>query len=97
MKPLDRAWHQTHPMPVRASRAQRVAWHVEHKLACGCREVPESLKPDVEAGVRRAELRRGPAAAADRVPGTAGDRSDESRNETSDEQPEHPGRQDLDV
>ena len=56
MKPLNREWHRLHPMPVRPSREQRVKWHVEHKLVCGCREVPASLKADVEAGLRRAGL-----------------------------------------
>ena len=52
MKPLAREWHRTHPMPVKPRREQRVAWHAEHALVCGCREVPASLKADVERAKR---------------------------------------------
>jgi hypothetical protein len=44
-------------MPVKPRREQRVAWHAEHALVCGCREVPESLKSEVEAAKRRLESR----------------------------------------
>jgi hypothetical protein len=57
MKPLARDWHRAHPMPTRPSRAQRVAWHAEHAVVCGCREVPASLKADVAAAARNLELR----------------------------------------
>jgi hypothetical protein len=46
---LNRAWHQAHRMPARATRAQRVAWHAEHARACGCRGLPESIRAEVEA------------------------------------------------
>lgn len=44
---MNRAWHLAHPMPEKATREQRVAWHAEHARACGCRPVPEPLKADV--------------------------------------------------
>jgi hypothetical protein len=34
-------------MPPKATREQRVAWHVAHAAACGCREIPLSIRPDV--------------------------------------------------
>jgi hypothetical protein len=45
---IDKAWHEAHRMPKRASRAERLAWHVEHAVNCGCRPVPESLRAEVE-------------------------------------------------
>jgi hypothetical protein len=45
----NEAWHDAHLMPQYPTRAQRVQWHAEHKLACGCRPVPASLILDVAA------------------------------------------------
>jgi hypothetical protein len=45
---LNKAWHQSHPMPPKATRAQRIKWHAAHVGACGCRAIPESIKSDVE-------------------------------------------------
>jgi len=39
----DGAWHAAHPMPSRASDAERAAWHAAHAGACGCRPVPAKL------------------------------------------------------
>lgn len=41
--PPNRDWHGAHPMPERASEAQRIAWHVEHAAACACRPIPPRL------------------------------------------------------
>jgi hypothetical protein len=35
-------------MPPRATRDQRIKWHVAHARACSCREIPAGIKPDVE-------------------------------------------------
>jgi len=35
-------------MPPRATREQRIKWHAEHARACACREIPDSIKSDVE-------------------------------------------------
>jgi hypothetical protein len=50
---INKEWHRSHLMPPRATRAQRVEWHAAHKAACGCREVPASLRPDVMKLLRR--------------------------------------------
>jgi hypothetical protein len=52
---MNKAWHDAHVMPAKASREQRVAWHAAHEDACGCRPVPESLKAAVRAFKKRAE------------------------------------------
>ncbi|HEV2157892.1 hypothetical protein [Bradyrhizobium sp.] len=44
---LNKEWHRSHRMPTKATREQRVAWHAAHATACGCREIPLSIRPDV--------------------------------------------------
>ena len=46
---VNEEWHGAHMMPKNPTRAQRVKWHAEHELACGCRPVPASLMLDVAA------------------------------------------------
>jgi hypothetical protein len=46
---VNKAWHDAKRMPENPSRAQRVEWHAEHSVACGCRAVPESLAAEVKA------------------------------------------------
>ena len=55
---MNKAWHRAHPMPARATRAQRLAWHEAHAKACGCRPIPAGLQRQL--GSRRA----GPTAPA---------------------------------
>lgn len=45
---LNREWHRDHRMPPRATREQRIKWHVAHAVACACRLIPDSIKVDVE-------------------------------------------------
>ncbi|MCP1848655.1 MULTISPECIES: hypothetical protein [unclassified Bradyrhizobium] len=45
---LNREWHRAHRMPPRATREQRIKWHVAHAAACAYRPVPDSIKADVE-------------------------------------------------
>jgi hypothetical protein len=45
---VNKEWHRLHPMPPKATRQQRIEWHVDHAKACACRSVAESLKHDVE-------------------------------------------------
>ncbi|WP_439596886.1 hypothetical protein [Falsiroseomonas sp.] len=50
---MNRDWHAAHPMPKPATPGQRLAWHLEHAEACGCRGLP--------ASVSAASARRGQA------------------------------------
>jgi hypothetical protein len=50
---MNRAWHEAHPMPPKATLQQRVEWHIAHQAACGCRDLPEDVK---EAIAGEAEL-----------------------------------------
>ena len=45
---LNKEWHRLNRMPLRATREQRIKWHVAHARACSCREIPESIRADVE-------------------------------------------------
>ena len=40
----NRAWHDAHRMPRNATLEQRIEWHLEHAVACRCREIPEGVK-----------------------------------------------------
>jgi hypothetical protein len=44
---LNKEWHRTNRMPPKATREQRIEWHAAHARVCGCREIPDSIKPDV--------------------------------------------------
>jgi len=47
MAKTNAAWHADNRMPPRATREQRIEWHLRHAEACACREVPESLRDAV--------------------------------------------------
>ncbi len=44
---INAAWHRANPMPRNATLDQRIAWHIAHAAACGCREVPAKLKDEM--------------------------------------------------
>ncbi|WP_198172813.1 hypothetical protein [Bradyrhizobium sp. AT1] len=44
---INKEWHHAHRMPPKATRELRIKWHAAHKAACGCRDVPASLRPEV--------------------------------------------------
>jgi hypothetical protein len=50
----NKAWHNDHPMPPKATREQRIEWHTAHATACGCRAIPESIRQDVEKRLKSA-------------------------------------------
>ena len=43
MAKINRDWHAANRMPARASEAERAAWHYQHALHCGCREITPSI------------------------------------------------------
>jgi hypothetical protein len=48
MSKLNASWHSTHRMPANATLDQRVQWHQAHAVACGCREIPKSIREELE-------------------------------------------------
>jgi len=55
---INATWHARHPMPRKASGAERLHWHLEHQKNCRCRPIPPSLQRRIEADARIAELPR---------------------------------------
>jgi len=53
MKP-NGEWHKAHRMPATPTRLERVEWHAEHAVECGCRPVPVDLAAEVKALKRKA-------------------------------------------
>jgi hypothetical protein len=49
MGKINAAWHEAHPMPKNATEDERVAWHVAHSRACGCRRIEGGVKALLEA------------------------------------------------
>ena len=45
---MNREWHEAHAMPKNANLQQRIDWHLAHAAACGCRDVPDSVKRALE-------------------------------------------------
>ncbi len=45
---INAEWHLAHPMPKHATLDERVAWHVEHAAACGCREMPRAIRDEMK-------------------------------------------------
>ena len=43
-KKLNAEWHRAHRMPKNPTPEARAAWHVAHAEACGCRQMPESVR-----------------------------------------------------
>jgi hypothetical protein len=46
--PLNKIWHQANPMPDSPTLDQRVAWHEAHSREGACREVPASIRAEIE-------------------------------------------------
>ncbi|MGD1019600.1 MAG: hypothetical protein ABSA12_09800 [Verrucomicrobiia bacterium] len=44
---MNGSWHQRHPMPKKPTLEQRVNWHLAHAKACGCREIPKTVKAEL--------------------------------------------------
>lgn len=57
---LNAAWHAKHPMPKNPTLDERVAWHVAHARACGCRDLPKSVLAALRARGDRVPRRRQP-------------------------------------
>jgi hypothetical protein len=46
---INATWHKANRMPAHATLDQRVAWHLAHLKACGCRsDVPPSIVAELK-------------------------------------------------
>jgi hypothetical protein len=60
---MNAAWHAANRLPTRSTLDQRIAWHLAHAKACGCREIPAKLRDEMaKRGIAPgSELSRTPA------------------------------------
>jgi hypothetical protein len=45
---MNTEWHQAHPMPHKATLAQRVSWHRLHAENCNCRPMPPDIMIEID-------------------------------------------------
>ncbi len=58
---LNREWHAAHRMPPNATLDQRLAWHAGHAAHCACREMPASIRAELERRGMIPEMLASPA------------------------------------
>ena len=52
---LNKEWHLAHVLGQGAPMEQRIAWHLAHAQACGCRPIPPSVQEAIAARPPRAQ------------------------------------------
>ncbi|MCO5160504.1 MAG: hypothetical protein M9939_05175 [Mesorhizobium sp.] len=45
---INKQWHAAHRLPRNASFEQRLEWHKAHAEKCGCRQLPENIRLELE-------------------------------------------------
>lgn len=45
---INKEWHTKNRMPKNPKLDERIEWHLEHQQNCSCREMPESIKEEIE-------------------------------------------------
>jgi hypothetical protein len=45
---INREWHLAHKLPRNASLEEKLEWHAAHAINCGCREMPQSIRKELE-------------------------------------------------
>ena len=46
---INREWHALHKLSRDATLEERLNWHLKHAANCDCREMPPSIKLELEA------------------------------------------------
>jgi hypothetical protein len=46
---LNKAWHEKHKMPAKATLQQRIRWHLDYGKHSGCRPIPAKLAETMRA------------------------------------------------
>ncbi len=44
---INKEWHLKNKMPENPTLEQRINWHIEHSKNCNCREMPESIRKEI--------------------------------------------------
>ena len=45
---INKEWHQKNKMPKNPTLEERIKWHIEHAKNCTCREMPDSIRKEIE-------------------------------------------------
>jgi len=51
---INKEWHLKNLMPKNPTLEERIRWHLEHSKNCRCREMPESIRKEIERRNRSA-------------------------------------------
>lgn len=46
---INREWHLENRLPPNAKLEERLDWHRRHAEQCGCREMPDKIRRELEA------------------------------------------------
>jgi len=46
---INREWHAAHKLDRKATLEERLNWHVKHAANCDCREMPPTIRRELEA------------------------------------------------
>lgn len=46
---MNKEWHDAHKLPRNATLEERINWHMLHAENCGCREMPDGIRRELEA------------------------------------------------
>ena len=46
---INREWHAIHKLGRKATLEERLNWHAIHAANCGCREMPPTIKRELQA------------------------------------------------
>ena len=50
---INKEWHLENKMPKNPTLEERRNWHIEHSKNCSCREMPESIKKEIDKAQRK--------------------------------------------
>ena len=45
---INKEWHLKNKMPKNPTHEERMKWHIEHAKHCTCREMPDSIRKEIE-------------------------------------------------
>ena len=45
---INKEWHMKNKMPKNPTHEERMKWHIEHAKHCTCREIPDSIRKEIE-------------------------------------------------
>jgi hypothetical protein len=46
---INKEWHLKNKMPKKPTLEVRIKWHIEHAKNCTCREMPDSIRKEIES------------------------------------------------